>query len=268
LYHPLTRKTGQRLRDYLGCAGGEEFDGAQYDYVIRWGCRRRVGRGPHEVLNKKDAIRQTSDKYSALRVFDDNDVPVPEFTRSESDIGPAHADAPLQYPVLGRDQRHSQGSDIDLILQDRDIELGGQSHHYVQYVPVATEFRVQVFDGDVLKVHEKLLRREADNEDPHIRNHERGWVFLNPRSEPPDPDVAIGAVESLGLDFGAVDLIREEGTGQEYVLEVNTAPSLDENNLTRYGDAIQEYTELDTIDGQSSVDWSEDDDSNGDNTGE
>jgi len=261
LYHPLTRRTGIRLGQFLGCNHGEQFswpDTGSYDYVIRWGCRRHVGPGHHEVLNPSPAIRNASNKYDAITQLQDAGIPVPPFTREASDIGvPGNDEAHIHYPVLGRDENHSQGSDIDLIMQDRDIELGGRSHHYVQYIPTAAEFRVQVFDGEVIKVHEKLLQHEADNDDPYVRNNEGGWVFLNPRSDPPDEQLAIDAVNELGLDFGAVDCIRAEGTGEEFILEVNTAPTLDQNNMERYGDAIQSRTNIDSVPGTRAVDWSE-----------
>ncbi len=261
LYHPLTRKTGQRLHSYLGCDGGEDPVNGTYDYLIRWGSRRRpTGRTfrPEEVVNSPRAIRNATQKFDALNSLSLAGIPTPAFTRDKDRIGPPGSDAALTYPVLGRDKSHSAGSDIDLIMQERDIELSGQSHHYVQYEPVATEFRVQVFNGDVLKVHEKLLRTEADNDDPHIRNSENGWVFANPRSERPDTDIAIDAVDALDLEFGAVDLIRVEGTGEELVLEVNTAPTLDEANMERYGQAIQDYTGIVGVPGIDAVDFSDD----------
>lgn len=45
-----------------------------------------------------------------------------------------------------------------------------------------------------------------------------------------------------------MDIIRAEG-GEEYVLEVNTAPSLEENNLQRWGDALANQVALDEYPG-------------------
>lgn len=260
LYHPLTRRTGQRLRDYLGVDGGENLDD-RYDIVIRWGSRRRIRSPRDTVLNPRRKIRQNTDKRNALDVLDNAGVPVPAYTDSASDVD--LEDAPLTYPVLGRATQHSQGSDINLILQARDLELTSNDF-FVDYVPTQMEYRVQVFDGEIVKVHEKRLETEAANSGdytPYIRNHQKRWVFVNERGSTPDAvrDYAIDAVDALDLDFGAVDIIHAE-TGGVYVLEVNTAPTLDENNLRRYGQTIQDRLGLNTVAGMDAVDWSDDND--------
>jgi D-alanine-D-alanine ligase-like ATP-grasp enzyme len=53
-------------------------------------------------------------------------------------------------------------------------------------------------------------------------------------------DIAIGSVNILGLNFGAVDVIYNEKENKYYVLEVNTAPGLSGTTLEKYVDAIIE----------------------------
>lgn len=263
LYHPVTRRTGQRLRDYLGVPGGETCTG-RYDIVIRWGSRRTIDYQPRDqVLNPRGKIRENTDKRNSLEVLDDAGVPVPEYVDRASNVGHPVDDTPVSYPALGRSQQHSQGSDINFILQDRDLELT-DNDFFVQYYPTQMEYRVQVFDGEIVKVHEKRLESDAAREGnytPYIRNHQKNWVFVNERGDTPDEvrEYAIDAVDALDLDFGAVDVIHTEEHGVK-VLEVNTAPTLDENNLRRYGETIQDRLGLDSVAGMDAVDWSEDDD--------
>ena len=54
--------------------------------------------------------------------------------------------------------------------------------------------------------------------------------------------LAISAVDSLGLDFGAVDIIWNESEDQYYVLEVNTAPGVEGTTLQKYTEAILKCT--------------------------
>jgi len=195
-----------------------------------------------------------------MAVLDDTDIPVPAYTDSAADVG--LDEEPLTYPVLGRATQHAQGSDINLILQERDLNLT-DNDFFVDYVPTQMEYRVQVFDGEIVKVHEKRLETEAANEGdytPYIRNHQKRWVFVNERGSTPDAvrAHAIDAVDALDLDFGAVDVIHAE-TGEVYVLEVNTAPTLDENNLRRYGESIKDALGFDTVAGMDAVDWSDTD---------
>lgn len=236
LYHDSTDETGQELGEHLGVEHGTSVPAESYDTVIRWGSRRRCPSTVGNVINESGAIRQANKKYSALEQLDDAGINVPRHTTDRNDLGPSESDY-ITYPALGRASSHARGEDIELILQWRDIYLT-DNHHFVDYIPTKMEYRMHVFDGEVVKVHEKRKRREADNH-PYIRNNETGYVFLNPREEEPDHSLAINAVETLGLDFGAVDVIRAEESGEEYVLEVNTAPSLGENNLERYCQAFE-----------------------------
>lgn len=253
LYHGASHVTGQRLGDYLGVPHGRECDD-RFDYLIRWGSRTSVGYRPREtVLNSQTSLRENTDKLNSLRVLRDSGIPVPEWTTDRDEISETFG-----YPALGRSENHARGEDINLILQWRDAYLTSGNDYFVEYIPTDIEYRMHVVNGEVVKVHEKRLRSEADNH-PFIRNAETGWVFVEPREEPPADQLAIDAVGALGMDFGAVDVIRAED-GTEYVLEVNSAPSLDEANLERYGDAFAEAVGLDSVAGLDAVDFEDEED--------
>lgn len=252
LYHGASHVTGNRLGDYLGIPHGRECR-ERYDYLIRWGSRASVEYRPSEtVINSQRALRENTDKLQSLRTLRDSGIPTPEWTTDRDEISETFG-----YPALGRSESHTRGEDIDLILQWRDAYLTSGNDYFVEYIPTDLEYRMHVIDGEVVQVHEKRLRSEADNH-PFIRNHETGWIFMEPRDDPPSDQLAIDAVGALGLDFGAVDVIRGED-GEEYVLEVNSAPSLDEANLQRYGDALAEAAEIDDYPGLEAVEWDDED---------
>ena len=250
MYHGASHVTGERLGQYLGIPHGRECD-QRYDHLIRWGSRAGAGYTPREgPVNSRSAIRANTNKYESLQAFDDAGIPVPGYTRNREEISETFG-----YPALGRADEHTRGEDINLILQWRDAYLTDGNDFFVEYIPTDLEYRVHVVNGEVVHVHEKRLRSEADNH-PFIRNSETGWVFVEPRDPPPSEQIAIDAVGCLGLDFGAVDIIRGED-GEEYVLEVNTAPSLDEANLQRYGDAFADMFDFEPR-GLSAVEWDDD----------
>jgi hypothetical protein len=247
MYHGASHVTGERLGQYLGIPHGRECD-RRYDHLIRWGSRAGSGYTPREgPVNSRSAIRANTNKYESLQAFDDAGIPVPGYTRDRDEISDTFG-----YPALGRADEHTRGEDINLILQWRDAYLTSGNDFFVEYIPTDLEYRVHVVNGEVVQVHEKRLRSEASNH-PFIRNSETGWVFVEPRDPPPSEQIAIDAVGCLGLDFGAVDIIRGED-GEEYVLEVNTAPSLDEANLERYGDAFAEMFGFEPR-GMGAVEW-------------
>lgn len=252
LYHAASHVTGNRLGDYLGIPHGRNTSD-RVDYLIRWGNRSGAGWRPREgVINSQNSLNNNADKFDALVTLDEAGVPVPDYARDRSAFG-----TEIEYPILGREQDHARGEDINLILQWRDAYLT-ENDFFVEYIPTDFEYRMHVVNGEVVQVHEKRLRSEEDNH-PFIRNSETGWVFVEPREEAPPDSLAIDAVGALGLDFGAVDVVREENTGDHYVLEVNSAPSLDEANLQRYGDALADEIGLDEVAGMDAVEWDDED---------
>jgi hypothetical protein len=253
LYHASSHVTGERLGDYLGVPHGRECND-RYDYLIRWGSRSSVSYRPREgPLNSRSAIRSNTDKLGSLRELESAGIPVPAYTTDRDEISETFG-----YPALGRAEEHTRGEDINLILQWRDAYLTDGNDFFTEYIPTDFEYRMHVVDGEVVKIHEKRLRSEADNH-PFIRNSETGWVFVEPREDPPGDQLAVDAVGALGLDFGAVDVVRAED-GTEYVLEVNTAPSLDEANLQRYGDVFAEQVGIDEYPGLDAVEFEDEDD--------
>lgn len=117
---------------------------------------------------------------------------------------------------------------------------------YVKYKKKRKEFRVHVFQNTVIDVAEKRRRRievRPPHFDGYVRNLINGWVFCRDNIvRPTDLDqLAISACRTLGLDFGAVDIIWNERDNKCYVLEVNTAPGLQGTTLTNYASAIQRW---------------------------
>lgn len=105
------------------------------------------------------------------------------------------------------------------------------------------EYRVHVFNGEVTLTQQKM-RKEGWAENPKynsiVRNVDSGWIYgvesVNPVGLPTAHAASIRALEVLGLDFGAVDIVYKEDTNKSYVLEVNTAPGLADE-----GSALQSY---------------------------
>lgn len=251
LYHARSHVTGKRLGQYLGIPHGRST-GSRKDWLIRWGNRGGAGWRPRNgVINSQHALQNNTDKLEAHRQLSEAGVPVPDWATSREEFREE-----LDYPVLGRQREHARGEDINLILQWRD-DYFTDNEWFVDYVPTDREYRMHVVDGEVVCTHEKRKQSDAPNH-PYIRNSETGYIFMEPREQPPTEQLAIDAVGALGLDFGAVDIIREEETNDFYVLEVNSAPSLDEANLERYGQALADAANIEEVAGLEAVDFEDD----------
>lgn len=251
LYHARSHVTGRRLGDYLGIPHGRETNGRR-NWLIRWGSRSGAGWRPSRgVVNSRSALNNNTDKLDAHRQLSEAGIPVPDWATSREEFREE-----LDYPILGRQRSHSRGEDINLILQWRD-DYFTENEWFVDYIPTDREYRMHVVNGEVVCTHEKRKQSDAPNH-PFIRNSDTGYIFMEPRETPPTEQLAIDSVGALGLDMGAVDIVREEETGDFYVLEVNSAPSLDEANLQRYGDALAEIVGVDEVAGLDAVDFEED----------
>jgi hypothetical protein len=101
-----------------------------------------------------------------------------------------------------------------------------------------------VVNDEVIRVQGKFLDNPKQAQ-AHIRNYATGYRFRAPRRrlKPERLTMAVEAVKSLGLDFGAVDLlVADDGLG--YVLEVNTAPSCSPITLGAYAVAFHKHYNL------------------------
>lgn len=236
LYHRRTRPTGRVLAHVLG-AGAEVAPDIRFssvpnwDWVIRWGNRASLPGYAFRarVINGSDAIARASDKLESLGTMREAEVRVPDWSEDPED---------LEFPFLGRRIQHTQGRDVVLCLQRGDYRRRPRDY-YVKYIPTVREFRVHVVAGEVIRVQGKYLDFPEQSL-PWIRNYGTGYRFREPsrRLRPSRTEMAIRAVESLGLDFGAVDLLVGDD-GLEYVLEVNTAPACSPLTAEKYIRAFQ-----------------------------
>jgi glutathione synthase/RimK-type ligase-like ATP-grasp enzyme len=205
-----------------------------------------------KILNKPTAVNVAANKLSALQALQRAGVRVPEFT---TDFNVASRWLNSGATVFERhDLRGNSGAGIRVVnLDDDEVESRLTSAPlYTKFLNKTAEFRVHVFNGQVIDyVQKKRLptERRGDNYNKYISSVDFGWVFSRTDvSNIPDVrNAAISAVRVLGLDFGAVDVVYYEGV--PYVLEVNTSPGLKGHTLVCYCNAIRRFlglTELST----------------------
>lgn len=248
LYSRGTSVTGRLLARTLGIRGGREVpaDRNRLDYLIRWGSSQQVRRKPRRVINKRNGILAVTDKFNSLRTFSDNHVPAPRAARLTEDIART-----FRYPALARRINHQQGRDVMLCLQVKDgmRALRQELDYMVEYIPTKTEYRIHVIGNEMVRASQKLLRNDrAEDYVPWMRNHDHGYIFGQVRGHVPAALVtgAIDAVHSVGLDFGAVDMIVADD-GRWYILEVNTGPGLVASSMQMYGERLARMIGIDRI---------------------
>jgi D-alanine-D-alanine ligase-like ATP-grasp enzyme len=128
------------------------------------------------------------------------------------------------------------------IVVAREVEELVDAPLYTEYIKKTHEFRVHVFNGNVIDYVQKKKRAGVEERNKYVRSVENGWVFCREDIEVREDvkAIAIDAVLALGLDFGAVDVILGHD-GNVYVLEVNTAIGMEGTTVECYKNAFQEF---------------------------
>lgn len=205
-------------------------------FVVNWGSSETINQHNCTVINKPDAVSLASNKLRTFNYWSYAGVSCPDWT-TDYDKALEWINEGATVFCRTRVQAHS-GDGIVIATNPDDLVL---SQLYTKYIKKKKEFRVHVFNEDVIDVQEK--RRSTGSDAGFlIRNHANGFVFCRDNIiEPADlRTVAIQAVTSLGLDFGAVDVIYNQHYDKCYALEVNTAPGLEGTTLERYTNKIKE----------------------------
>lgn len=220
--YTMKSKGGLALKKKLGVQQIKHkdslFKGEKNKIVINWG----AGYPPAEVLkctviNKPDAICNSVNKINFFRLASKKTRTVPHtFSQKE-----AQQWVNTGGTVYCRTQVEGfEGKGIE-IIKGKDLP---RYLLYTKKIEAENEYRIHVVDGKVIAAHRKVAT--VDNADPSIKNTANGWKFRWVDIYPKDvANQAILAVEAIGLDFAAVDVIWDGKLA--YVLETNTAPGID-----------------------------------------
>jgi hypothetical protein len=222
---------------------GSSYRGFPSHIIINWGCSdRRTIRDGIEILNEPEAVDKAQDK---IKTFQNLELtPTPKWT-TDREIAQTWVDS--GHNVYCRTlTRSREGNGIVLSNSENPLVFAPL---YTRGVEIKREVRIHIFKGGVIDFTQKKKmsseRREQEGigeVDLLVRNHHRGWVFARADVALPEDakSAAISAVEELGLDFGAVDVVITPQDAAK-VLEVNTAPGLQGTTLENYKNAFFEY---------------------------
>lgn len=242
----------QKLPDHkilLVGSKNTKFKSRPSDIVINWGNSSYPNWYEHQPLNLPEpmfneflVVANAVNKLYTFQIFKDNNIPTPEWTTDGAVAAEWLDDG---FDVVARHNLTGFGANgIELLKGasgEEEVDFTTNAPLYVKYKKKKHEYRVHVFNGEVIDVTQKRKRKGVEV-DYKIRNYKNGWVYCRDDIvEPSDlRSVSIAAVAALGLDFGAVDVIWNEKENKCYVLEVNTAPGLVGTTLESYANAFAE----------------------------
>ncbi len=245
LPYKMTSRSAKTLAQALGVKRvrpSGRFHNNHNQLIVNWGYSGTPTFPIDRILNHPRNITFASNKLNAFTRFSLEDVPVPYWTVDYFEAIEYAEEHKCDMMVRRLLNSHS-GRGIKIYKWDGDIPEDVPL--YVQYIKKQDEYRYHVFNGDIIDVQQKRKRRDIDNDEVNyqIRSAHTGWVYCRDDVSPHPSlsSAAIRAVSSLGLDFGAVDIIWNARREQGYVLEVNTACGLDGSTVDKYVEAIRRY---------------------------
>ena len=247
-HNPLSQGA-RRLAQELGIRcikhHNSRFTGRRAPYVINWGAsalplpwgaRVRLLNAPGDVERVSNKLTFFEDMFiAAMDIIPQYTINI-EVAQEWKDNGTLIVERHLL--------RGSRGAGIRMVGAQEELQAAPL---YTQYIKKATEYRIHVFDGEVIdsqrKVVKKTWRQMAQNPNWKIRTHDNGFIYQRQGVDIPPlvVDAAERAMEASGLLFGAIDVIWNNKQKRAYVLEINTAPGLEGQTVLSYAQAIRDW---------------------------
>lgn len=243
LPYKMGSESAKVLAQEIGClrlkTNGSRWRGGLNKTLINWGSNTlpEALRASTRVLNQPTQVVLASHKLNALRALKEAGVQVPDFTTDRGDAAQwIHEGHKVVCRTLLR-----ANSGRGIVITD-NVEGMVYAPLYVKYYKKMQEYRVHVIKGEIVRVQRKARDRSVPDDQVNwqVRNHTNGFIFATEGVVISDDvkEGAIHAVEALGLDFGAVDVITHPEYGYK-VLEVNTAPGLTGTTLEVYAEKFK-----------------------------
>jgi len=180
----------------------------------RWGCTIPFEMLPGKPeLNTIDAIFKAQNKSVSRVLFKDAGVPIPETW--------LHRDQ-VKFPCIVRQERHALGRNFFVAKTADDLNnIPFEGRYYYQEIyPNKVEYRAHVVNGRVVSRLEKPIQAGEIRRNAAITGFDPLVVDTLPAAV---ERISIDAMEALGLDFGAVDIMTSDER-EPAVLEINATP--------------------------------------------
>lgn len=258
-------KSGSRSASALSAAlggrvlrrEGSKFVPGRHRKVINWGSSSC----PYECLNQDDFVALASNKLAMFNhwkgdPWDTEGPRVPQWTASQEVAqgwlsgGRGTTGSPRFGVVVAR-QTLCGHSGQGIVIRETGQELP-KAPLYVEYVPKDAEYRVHVFNNEVIDVQRKIRDPEVEPKDWAIRSRVNGFIFTRSTSDGRrhadvcPPDVLLQATRAMGVSglvFGGVDVIWNEKRSKAFCLEINSACGLEGSTPEIYANAVRKYYE-------------------------
>lgn len=230
--------TGKLLRTILQVPRKRTEKRAKVDFFLRWGNSDPMPVSAKVELNSREAVANASNKLTMMGLLAANNIPIPKF---------AGRNVPLD-DIKDENGKYYIRSNAGVVRYSDDFNNLTDAYATQPVPNKRREYRVHVFNSKIVAIYEKVPHGKGQegfttpalfkSHNCHFRKVDPAISLCDSRGQ----QIAIDAVNALGLLFGGVDLIRDKDKNY-FVCEVNSAPGLNETNAGRWVDAIKSYVE-------------------------
>jgi glutathione synthase/RimK-type ligase-like ATP-grasp enzyme len=224
--------TGKLLRTIMSIRRKTSSRRAKVDAFIRWGNSDPMPVRAKVELNTSEAVARTTNKLSMIQTLAAANLPTLEFT-TDSSVAETFKDDQGKYYIRSK---------LGVVRYDSDFNPVSDAYASKPVPNKRREYRVHVFNSKIIAIYEKVPL-DQETRPALFKSFNCKFRKVDPAISLCDSvgqQIAIDAVNSLGLLFGGVDLIRDKDK-KFTVCEVNSAPGLNETNAQRWVTAITEY---------------------------
>lgn len=215
--------------------------------ILNWGISKMpqwdVDEWDISWINDWQNIKNSSNKICMLHKFTKQHIPTLCWAQHNNEVFWS-GDTVVRHQIYG----HS-GNGIEIVKEGNPLP---EAKLYTRLEKFEVEQRYFVVSDKVVDVVQKKRMGKAKREalginlDPIIKSRKHGWIFAhNDIVEPIGAlnYLAVKAIESIGLDFGVVDIAFNDVDNPK-VIEVNSAPGLrSKTTITKLADALRSYIE-------------------------
>ena len=219
--------------------GTSKFRSRLTDTVVNWGSSTLPSNllNAGTILNHPSAVALSSNKLAALSVLTDEGVPCLTFTTDPAQVRTWLREG---HVVFARTVLNSHSGRGIVQLEGAEAAIPN-APLYTLYKKKKHEYRAHVLPDGSIVVRQKRRKMDSEHVDWRVRNLAGGFVFSHEVSFMPQDieGLARNAVRTLGLDFGALDILYNEKDGRCYVIECNSAPGLFNSTIELYASAFR-----------------------------
>ena len=287
-YSGATDITGRALQEALHINGGRDKPrnlGAN-DIVIGWGVKNKadINLLAGTVLNHPNAIRKNRNKFKALEIMKANrDLAsnIAVFCKADQIKVKLRANGGMSYPIIGRTNYHQGGKGFWLCLcsNQLDAAIAEGAHYFQSYMDIKTEFRLHVFDGNIIYAVKKtenateagwvaqrkekvldyaqknninvdqatmdyVLKRlygEQQLPDRIVRSNHRGWKFASVSLATLPAALKTAAIKSVSAMGLDFGAVDccIDMKNHSWIIEINSGPGLQGTTLEKYINAFR-----------------------------